>query len=463
MTDLNVLPANNRMAFVGASTGIPHIVQARLDLAKSRLADISSPDAKASSNLPRFSILFADSVLAGMRKPVSPASQKLSHFFHQLGDLGNQLNIEKLGDCQFLAYDNHNGTIATVPLTNPTATPSEENAANIFEDNAPGENACGALKAHQRIEHIHQQLDDAQHLHHPDLLVSDNDHDVKAALRMGIPAIFVAPESLTQGSDLPAKAPETQQKSCARQTPNTSDAPLMVALDFDCTLAGAEGDWVYHNLVGHQPHKDRKANYTRFEGTRADQLLGAGPALHFTQALVGMKKLLSKVTDSSGNPLSNRLAFALVTARGHATRDRVHTNLSTYLPDYQRTLNLTDVPENSERARQAGPKSPGIFYMNGAAKLPRLHTLAADLYLDDSAKHTQSARSTIPTGEVLWGEGYGGERIFYAHDALTETPSREQQESTHAPAPYVIIPEPLEGHPDSNASATPFENAVQQN
>lgn len=457
MTDLHILPASNRMAYVGASEGIPPDVQTRIDRA-TRLSNISTD---ASDELPRLGILFSSSVLDSMRTPSANASsltpspgKTLNNFFQQIGELGQTLNEAKLANCQFSAYDAQDGTITPIQLSNPAALSDSDSKNSGPPDTS--QPYSPALQAQERMTHIHSQLADNNQLHHPDLLVSNNAEDVKAALHQGTPAIYVSPETLSHSTDpsvlrtvphdAAAKGESAEDKSLLGQKeqtekslqhkPETADPtedPLLVALDFDCTLAGAEGDWFYNDLVSHLPDADRKTTYTRFEGSRQDHLLGAGPALTFTQALVGMKKLLHLLP----TPQSHRLAFALVTARGHATGGRVHKNLSTYLPDYRTILGLRDMPENSDEAKSASPKAPGIFYMNGANKLPRLAALSADLYLDDSVKHAKTARTSIPTGEILWGPGHGGQRIFEPHSALTN-----QQTSTQKAPPYVMIPQP---------------------
>jgi hypothetical protein len=289
------------------------------------------------------------------------------------------------------------------------------------------------LPPHERMAQVHEYIAQQPELHHPDLMVSDNTADVKAALALGTPAIFVSPE----GKGHPPKTEAGSQNPMADLT-----RPLLLALDFDCTLAGAEGDWLFTQLVGHLPIPDRKVHYTRFEQVRKDNLLGAGPALTFTQAMVGMKKLLALLP----TPMDHRLNFAVVTARGKGTKLRVHHNLRTYIPDYQNVLGLQDVEEDSPVVEHIQPKQPGIYFMNGEPKLPRLTALQADLFLDDSAHHTATARGSVPTGEVLWGPGHDGQRVFEAHPALTESALETERATENLP--YVIIP----AHPNADTS-----------
>jgi hypothetical protein len=460
MTNIHAVPADNRMAFIGASTGIPPTVQSRLDAAPSRLANLQQDISADELKLPRFSLLFSSGVFQCMRD-VNPGSSKpsdntsrnlpnrntpptsaapdchqMGRFFGTLGNLAHQLNTAKLADCQFMIYDKETGDISTVPLPEQagciqchwTQSSGSENRMSSLArpEQADQSNTNTAapknapIEAQRRIDHVHHQIDENKNIHHPDLIVSDNADDVKVALSQGTPAIFVSPEgkgriSSQSGSD------------------SVLTDPLLIALDFDCTLAGAEGDWLFTQLVSHLPPADRLNHYKRFEMVRKNNLLGPGPALTFAQALAGMKKLLALLPV----PMDHRLAFAIVTARGHATKDRVHRNLGHYLPDYQRSLGLIDVPPNESSLETAQPKKAGIYFMDGQAKRPRLESLQADLYLDDSVTHSADARGSVPTGEILWGPNYDGQRVFETHPSLTA-----DQERTISALPYVMIPPP---------------------
>lgn len=470
MNQLHSQPANNRMAFIGANSGIPALVQERLDAAPGRLADLHQDISAEALQLPRLSLLFSNSVFQCMRS--ADASQTSDNtnchgmglFFGTLANLGHQLNTAKLADCQFMTYDRQSGEVTDIPLPEQTgciqchwtrddaaqppsaqALPAAGSEGNTDAHTMP--ESAQALQAQHRLAHIQAQIAQRPHLHHPDLLISDNEEDVKAALSQGTPAIFVSPQAkgnpdtlITAPHDNTAVSNTTANNAVTHQTaaarPSLTD-PLLIALDFDCTLAGAEGDWLYTQLVSHLPPAERLNHYQRFENVRKDNLLGPGPALTFVQALVGMKKLLALLP----TPLDNRLAFAIVTARGQATKDRVHRNLAHYIPDYQRVLGLSEVTSDSNTP-SVHAKKPGIHFMDGQPKRPRLEALQADLYLDDSATHTADARASVPTGEILWGPNYAGDRVFNTHPALTDAPHTPLQTT-----PYVIVAPPQADKP----------------
>jgi len=410
------LPASSRLAYLGAIQGLPELDEQHVESfpsfslggkGKGKLLESSEKP------LPRFSVMFSQSAINRMRGAGS-VNLKMNHFFQKLGQLTQELNQNHLADCQFLCFEHNTGQVRELGLSFSEALVDEHQEDTLDAQDATfsGKGSLmrqtkSALEADQLMGTVYEQMEEQLDWYHPDLLVSDEAQEVKTALHQGTPAILVRfPDGDTEVSSTEtAKTPKTNHSN-----------PLLVALDFDCTLFGGSGEWLFIHALGHLKGEDKTKQYNRVERIRSSAALGPGPMLHFVQALVGLKKLLAKLP----TPLDDQLRFAVITARSFETRGRVHHNLSRHIPDYASMMVQEDVPETqADQSDAYFFKHQGVHFMNGAPKLPRLLKLDTDIFIDDSGSHTAKACDQIPTGQVLWGPGHeDADQVFEFHPSL---------------------------------------------
>jgi hypothetical protein len=151
------------------------------------------------------------------------------------------------------------------------------------------------------------------------------------------------------------------------------EKPLVVAFDFDATLASGASESNYQNLKSQFKNglileDDILRKYTEHEIKNALNDIGCGPMLSVLKALIWI--------NSSLKGLGKAPAFLIhiVTARGHNENERVFQHLERW-----------GVSECFE------PHCERIHFMGGKPKSTKLIEIGADGLFDDSRRHIDDA------------------------------------------------------------------------
>jgi 5'-nucleotidase len=180
-----------------------------------------------------------------------------------------------------------------------------------------------------------------------DLFLSANPGSVFRALKAGVAAALVYPESKVEGK------------------PGNS---IRLALDGDGVLFGMEAENVFRakGLAAFDTHEKK----------HAEVALSEGPLAKF------LTKLSSLQTDMGEH--SALIKTALITARGHPSHERAIKTL--------RTWNV---------------KVDAAFFMSGAPKTAIVKAFGADIFFDNQENHCRQVSAVAPTAQVL--ETHGNE------------------------------------------------------
>jgi 5'-nucleotidase len=180
-----------------------------------------------------------------------------------------------------------------------------------------------------------------------DLYLSANAETVSQALKSGVAAAMVYPESRPAGEE---------------------EDGIRIALDGDGVLFSLDAENIFreHGLDAFDAHERKHADVTLPEGPLASFL----KKISFLQQQLGEQGHLIKT--------------ALITARGHPAHERV---IKTF--------------------RAWKVRIDASFFLGGGPKAPIVKAFGANLFIDNQSSHCQDVSSVAPTAQVL-NEAGGG-------------------------------------------------------
>lgn len=187
------------------------------------------------------------------------------------------------------------------------------------------------------------------------LFLSASESDVREALAHGCPAGRVLPSALSGVADVELAA----------------DHELRIAFDFDCVLAGDEGERAY-----------QEGGIDRFRVQETERRLSAladGPLKALFERLARLQA--HEKARAAADPAYRRvIKTAIVTARNAPAHERVVTTL-----------------------RSWGIMADETFFLGGMSKTRILRALRPHLFFDDQLGHLSAAAEVVPVVHVPFG------------------------------------------------------------